>query len=153
MANITKAVNPSLKQLDVLVGDWEMELSNAAFHKGPADTAKGRVSFEWLEDGAFLVERMGEKLSSAPQATWLIGRDESTPNYTALYYDSRSVSRVYQLSFSDGIWKLWREAPNFWQRFEGKLSKDGKIIKAHWEKSEDGTTWEHDFDLTYTKLK
>lgn len=144
--------NPALKFLDVLVGDWQMELSNAAFLPNPSGTATGLVSFEWLQDGAFLMMRMGDKPSAAPDATWLIGRDDSTPIYTVLYYDSRSVSRIYQMTFSDGVWKMWRDAPGFCQRFEGKVSADGQTITARWEKSPDGTAWQHDFDLTYTKI-
>ncbi len=144
--------NPALKHLEVLVGDWNMELANASFLPGPSETAKGHVSFEWVQDGAFLVMRMGDKPPLPPDAIWLISRDESTPNYTVLSYDARSVSRVYKMSFSDGVWKMWRESPGFWQRYEGKLSKDSNTITAHWEKSPDGTKWEHDFDLTYTKV-
>jgi hypothetical protein len=55
------------------------------------------------------------------------------------------------MSFSESVWKIWREAPGFWQRYEGTLSNDGNTITAHWEKSADGTKWEHDFDVTYTK--
>ena len=144
--------NPALKHLEVVVGEWEMELANASFLPGPSDTAKGHVSFEWVQDGAFLVMRMGDKPPGPPNAIWLISRDESTPNYTVLYYDARSVSRVYEMSFSGGEWKMWREAPGFWQRYEGTLSNDGNTITAHWEKSADGTKWEHDFDVTYTKV-
>ena len=141
--------NPALNDLEVLAGDWEMELSNASFLPDPSATVKGQVSLEWVQDGAFLRMRMGDK---TPDAIWLISRDESTPNYTVLYYDARSVSRVYQMSFSENVWKMWRESPDFWQRYEGTLSNDGKTITAHWQKSSDGTTWEHDFDLTYTKV-
>jgi hypothetical protein len=145
--------NPALKPLEVLVGEWEMELSNASFLPGPSGTAKGPVSFEWVQDGAFLLMRMGDKPPSPAAALWLIGRDESAPSYTVLYYDSRSVSRVYEMSFSESVWKIWREAPGFWQRYEGTVSKNGKTITAHWEKSFDGgTTWEHDFDVKYTKV-
>jgi hypothetical protein len=144
--------NPALKDLEVLVGDWEMELSNAAFLPNPSDTAKGHISFEWLQGGAFLVMRMGDKPPSPPAAIWLISRDESTPDYTVLYYDARSVSRVYEMSFSERVWKMWRESPGFWQRYEGTVSNDGKTITAHWEKSSDGTRWEHDFGVMYTKL-
>jgi hypothetical protein len=28
---------------------------------------------------------------------------------------------------------------------------DSRTIEAHWEKSEDGKTWELDFDLKYVK--
>jgi hypothetical protein len=47
---------------------------------------------------------------------------------------------------------MWREAPGFWQRYEGAVSQNGKTITAHWEKSSDGARWEHDFEVLYTKL-
>ena len=55
------------------------------------------------------------------------------------------------MSFENGIWKIWRNSPEFIQRFTGEISKDKKIIKGYWEKSTDGKTWNHDFDLTYKK--
>jgi hypothetical protein len=143
--------NPALKDLEVLIGDWEMELSNAAFLSGPSDTVKGAISFEWVQDGAFLAMRMGDKPPAPPEAIWLIGRDDSTPDYQVLYYDSRKVSRVYEMSYSDGVWKMWRESPGFWQRYEGKVGDHGNTITAFWEKSSDGVSWEHDFDITYTR--
>jgi hypothetical protein len=39
--------NPALKSLEVLVGKWEMELSNASFLPRATDTVKGSVSFAW----------------------------------------------------------------------------------------------------------
>jgi len=145
--------NPALVSLKSLAGDWYMELSNASFLPDPSETVTGHVSFEWVENGAFLILYMGDKPPGTPDAIWLIGRDESIPNYTVLYYDSRKVSRVYEMSFLDRVWKMWRNSPGFSQRFEGKLSKDGNTIVARWEKSFDGKTWEHDFNITYTKLK
>ncbi len=143
--------NPALKQLEILVGDWEMELFNTSFLPRPSDTVKGSISFEWMQDGAFLLMRMGDKPPRSPVAMWLISRDESTPEYTVLYYDDRGVSRVYQMSFTEGVWKIWREAPGFSQRFEGKFSEDHNTVTASWEKSLDGTTWEHDFNVIYTR--
>ena len=35
--------------------------------------------------------------------------------------------------------------------FEGTLSDDGSTITGSWEFSPGGSTWEHDFDLTYTR--
>jgi len=150
--NDSLAPNPSLKQIELLVGDWEMELSNASFLPSSSDTVKGQASFEWLEGGAFLIMYMGNKPSETPDARWLISRDDSTSNYTVLYYDARKVSRVYEMSFSDDTWKIWRNSPGFSQRFEGEISDDGNLITAYWEKSSDGTTWEHDFDVTYTRV-
>ena len=145
--------NPALKPLEGLVGEWEMELSNASFLPRSSEPVKGPpVSFSWGEHGAFLMMRMGDKAPGPPQALWLIHRDEAAPNYTVLYYDARSVSRVYEMSWQDQVWKMWREAPGFWQRYEGRVSQNGKTITARWEKSSDGTMWEHDFDVTYMKV-
>jgi hypothetical protein len=58
---------------------------------------------------------------------------------------------VYEMSLEDGVWKLWRNGPDFWQRFTGKLSEDGATITGTWESSADGSSWQHDFDLVYTR--
>jgi hypothetical protein len=94
--------------------------------------------------------RQGEK-GGGMCATWLISRDEDSKNYTVLYIDNRRVSRVYEMSLERDEWKIWRSAPQFSQRFVGKVSKDKKTIKAYWEKSFDEKKWEHDFDMLYQK--
>lgn len=95
--------NPALHALEFLVGDWTMELSNSSFLPRPTDKLSGPVSLEWVQNGAFLMRKMGDK-SASPAALWLIHRDESVPGYTVLYYDARSVSRVYAMSFADAVW-------------------------------------------------
>lgn len=59
---------------------------------------------------------------------------------------------MYRMTFNDDAWHMWRDAPGFWQRFSGRLSTDGDSIRGTWEKSADGSTWEHDLDLVYTKV-
>jgi hypothetical protein len=61
-----------------------------------------------------------------------------------------------QISPKAGVWKLWRDEPDFApldfaQRFTGTFSNAGETISGRWEICHDGTTWEHDFDLTYGK--
>jgi len=135
--------NPALKNLSLLVGQWNVEL---IFPADPANKIHGQVTFEWLEGGAFVIERLGNSL-------WIIGPDDSTETYTTLYHDERSVSRVYQMSLSGGVWKLWRNSPGFSQRFEGKFNAEANTITAYWDISNDGSTWERDFDVTYTKVR
>jgi len=145
--------NPALRDLEILIGKWEMELSNASFLPNPSATVRSKVVFEWLEDAAFLIMRMGEDPSKSQGAIWLIHRDESRSDYKVFYYDDRNVSRIYEMSFADQGWKVWRKSPGFSQRFEGKISAGGNMILAKWEKSSDGQTWEHDFDVLYTRIK
>ena len=76
--------NPALKQLEALIGEWEVEVPQFAGQRG-------RATFEWLEDGAFLRFHT-DAPDPAPAATLIISRDESSETYTVLHYDSRGVS-------------------------------------------------------------
>ena len=136
--------NPALQELEPLVGEWEIE--SPQFPGG-----QGRIVFEWHDGRAYLVQRSSAP-EPAPSSTWIMGSDEATESYTALYYDSRGVSRVYQMSWSKGVWTVWRDAPGFFQRFTSTLGPDSRTITGRWEVSEDGTQWVHDFDLNYAKV-
>ena len=70
---------------------------------------------------------------------------------SSTYDDSRGVARICQMSLNDGVWKLWREAPGFWQRCAGVFSGDGRTIKGAWEGPGEGSQREHDLDLNYTR--
>jgi hypothetical protein len=160
----SKAVSPgdvpaerpaALSRLDVLVGEWETEASFAAGFFGPGSppvTGRGRTTFHWLEGEFFLIQRATAEDPAAPSAIMIIGTGETPETLEQHYYDSRGVARVYQMSLNEGVWKIWREAPGFWQRYAGVFSADGRTIKGAWEKSADGSEWKHDFDLNYIKV-
>jgi hypothetical protein len=142
--------NLALAALQVLAGAWDMELSEASFLSDPDAMVHGSVTFEWIEQGAALVMRMGD--AATPTATWIIGRDDSVPGYHVLYADDRGVSRVYRMSFSDGTWRMWPDSPEFAQRFDAEVSAGQAEIHGSWLKSVDGgTTWEHDFKVRYSR--
>ena len=130
--------NPKLEALDALVGDWAL---------GDPSAAVGRTSFSWLQGGFFLVQRWTVDVPVAPDGIAILGEDATTGGLVQHYYDSRGVARVYQMRLEGGTWTLWRDGPDFWQRFSGRFSEDGTTISGTWEHSPDGSTWEHDFDL------
>jgi hypothetical protein len=136
----------AMKDLDVLVGTWQMTAS-LSVDLAPAAEA----SFEWLGDKQFLVQRWRVDHPDAPDGIAVIGVDPDRGTLLQHYFDSRGVARVYDMTFTDGVWRLARVAPGFCQRFTGTLSEDGSVITGSWEFSPDGSTWEHDFDLTYTR--
>jgi hypothetical protein len=144
----------SLEALEPLVGKWSMA---PEFEGMPPPDVGAPVSFEWLSGERFLIQRWEVPVPEAPDGIAIIGADpESEGNYLQHYFDSRGVARVYKMSLADGVWKLWRDEPDlspldFSQRFTGTFSDDGKTIAGRWEIAHDGTTWEHDFDLTYRK--
>lgn len=145
----------SLERLDVLIGRWEMEATFEAGYFGqgsPATTEGGaRTTFEWLEGRFFLTQRFVTEHPAAPSGIAIIGVGPGQDAFTQHYYDSRGVARIYQMTLDGSTWKLWREAPGFWQRFTGLISDDGDTITGAWEGSADGKQWKHDFGLTYLR--
>jgi len=145
-----------MDSLGAFIGEWSMD---APAFQGPP----GRATFEWMPGGKFLVERwdagtirVGEEDIEFTGIA-IVGFDSAKQNYLQHYFDSRGVARVYQMSFTDGVWKLWRETEDFSrldfsQRFTGTFSDDGKSIAGRWDISHDGSTWEKDFDLTFKRI-
>ncbi|GLW61923.1 hypothetical protein Arub01_01670 [Actinomadura rubrobrunea] len=148
----------ALARLEPLVGSWTIRLHVEGLGAGCA----ARTEFTWQDGGAYLRQYsdIPEIPAAAPQGwrdnspfptTALIGLDDATGEFAMLYADARGVHRVYRMTFADGVWRIWRDAPGFHQRFTGTLSPDGAAIDARWEVSADGTAWDLDFALTYTR--
>ena len=137
-----------------LIGSWEFEPMVDGRSVG-----RGRATFEWIEDGAFVVERSKAEwtdpgwVENAPATTQaVIGFDDSTGELTQLYVDDRGVSRVYRGTLTDTEWRLERTAPDFHQRFVGVFREGGESIDGRWESSPDGNAWELDFPITYRRV-
>jgi hypothetical protein len=63
------SINPALKDLEPLIGKWTAKISNASFLPNLSDTLESVASFEWLNDGNFLVFQQGTKNDKNPWAT------------------------------------------------------------------------------------
>ena len=144
----------SLETLKPLVGAWRL----VATFKDllPADSG-ARVTFAWLPGEQFLIQRWEVPLPEAPDGIAIIGPDPAhAGRYLQHYFDTRGVARIYKMRFEHGVWTLWRDEADFSpldfaQRYTGTFSDDGTTIAGAWEICHDGTTWEHDFALSYTK--
>lgn len=88
--------NPVPARLAAFVGEWRWE----AF-------VGGQSVFDWLEGGRFLVEHADAEQAGFPAGTAIICGDDTAETY----------SRICQMSLSEGVWKLWRDAPGFSRRF------------------------------------
>ena len=144
--------NPALERLAMFVGEWNIEITSMSFQEDKSAVVRGHATFAWMEGGAFLIEHSEVPNTDFPRAISIIGPDDSAETYSMLYFDSRGVSRIYQMSLKGATWKLWRDFPGFSQRFIGTFNDDRNKITARWEKSSDGSSWERDFDIAYTKV-
>ena len=142
--------NSVLQPFSVLIGNW-----NATGTHGlvPDTILHGHTSFNWLEDGAFLMMRSEIDDPRFPSTIAIFASDDSEQRYYMLTFDKRGVSRKYEVSLHDNIWKWWRDAPGFFQRYECRIVDGGNTIIGKGELSKDGVCWEKDLDLTYKRVE
>jgi hypothetical protein len=142
--------NPALTPLITLIGEWKTVGAHPLL---PDKVLHGRASFNWIEGGAFLIWHSEMDEEEFPKGIAIFGSDDVNGEISMLYFDDRKVSRKYEVSFQNNIVKWWRNAPNFSQRYTWKFEDNGNTIIGKGELSKDGTTWEKDLDLTFTREK
>ena len=88
-----------------------------------------------------------------PTGIAIFGSDNTTGEYFMMYFDERKVSRKYEVSYQDGVVKWWRNAPEFSQQNTWTITDNGNTIIGKGQLSKDGTTWDNDLDLIFTRIK
>lgn len=138
----------ALEPLDALVGEWALKAGPPGGEPWPGE---GRVTFEWLSERTFLIERW--VVPDAFDGIAIIGAGDEPDTLRRHYFDARGEHRIYEMTLRGGVWKQWRDAPDpFPQRFTGTFDDDGTTITSRWEKAADGSNWEADIDVTYRKV-
>ena len=140
--------NPALKPLEALIGDWQTTGSHPYL---PNTTLLGRVSFEWLEGGAFLIKRSEIDNPKFPDGVEIFGSDDAAKEFFMLHFDERGTSRKYNVSMTGKQLKWWRDEPSFSQRVTITIEDDGNKMVSKGEMSRDGAAWEDDLSLTYER--
>lgn len=140
---------PAREGLGLFIGEWNMVGTHPAF----SSEANGRSTVEWLSQGILLLWRFAWEPPGPPSALSVVGLDDSGSTYTMLYSDERGVARIYQIGMEGHTWKMWRDAPGFSQRMTWTFSHDGDRIMVRGHLSRDGTSWEPDLDVIYTRTK
>ena len=146
------------ERLAPFIGEWSMAMVMPGEETPDVLPDVGaRVTFAWMGDKAFVLERWTVPIPEAPDGLAVIGWDEGRGSFLQHYFDERGVARVYEMSLAAGVWKLERTKLDFSpfefsQRFTGTLTDDGNRINGTWEIAHDHKTWEKDFDLIYTRV-
>lgn len=143
--------NPALATLDRIVGIWTV---TGAHPYLPGRTLRGRVTFERIEDGAFVRMRSKMEDPEIPEGVAIFGTDggdDADGACTMLYADTRGVTRRYEVELrADGF--TWaRDAPKMAQRFRVTIAADGRSMEGEGTMSRDGAPWEPDLRLSYVR--
>ena len=140
--------NPALATLDRAVGTWIVTGSHPYL---PGRTLHGRVTFDVVEDGAFI--RMHSKMDDpeVPEGVAIFGTDDADNTGTMLYFDVRGVARTYSVAFDADGFSWSRDAPQFAQRFHVTIAKNARTMEGQGAMKRDGQTWEPDLRLSYVR--
>ena len=136
-----------MDEFEVLIGTWTTE----AKHRLVDEVVSGETTFEWLEGRKFLLQRSHADDERFPDGLWVIGSPESGEGLVAEYFDSRGVRRTYEVSIEDGVWRVWRDAPGFDQRFEARIGADE--FEGLFQLAEQPGEWMDDLKVSYRRAK
>lgn len=124
------APNPALKRLGILVGDWNVS--------GP--TIHGRVTFEWMKGGYFLVQR-GDIIHDGHQITsievigyeqkW--GEDKPGKDCTSHVFDNEGHHFEYVWEVDDNTLTIWGGYVGSPAAYKGTFSEDHNTVTGAWE--------------------
>ena len=136
---------PALEAFEVLIGTWD----TVATHQMVDADVPGTVTFEWLEGGQFIVQRSHNEHELFPDGLCVIGAPEAGDGLVMEYFDSRGVRRTYAVSLIDGVLRIWRDAPDFDQRFSATLGDD--TFEGTSQLARTPGDWQDDLRVTYRR--
>ncbi len=133
-----------LAPFDALVGTWTTEATHPMLE---GVVVPGRITFEWLEGGKFLIQRSRNEHEQFPDSISVIGAAED--GLVKEYFDSRGVRRTYGISLEAGVLREWGEFPEFAQRYAATLAPDA--FEGLWQMARTPGDWRDDLKVTYRR--
>ncbi len=135
----------ALEPFGALIGTWATE----AIHPLVDAVVLGRTTFEWLEGRRFLVQRSHNDHELCPDAISVIGAPEAGDGLVMEYFDSRGVRRTYRVALQDGVLRMWRDDPEFAQRYAATIDRDR--FEGRWQVARTPGDWQDDVHVTYQR--
>ncbi len=136
--------NPNLQSLDRLVGAWNL-----------SGEAQGRIRYEWMEGGFFLVQYVDHLLyrGRTIKGFEVIGRqhrmgEEPSKEIRSRFYkfdDGLTLDYVYEMVNNELT--IWFGPKGSNNRFKGVFSPDGNRLSGGWKWPGGG------YEVTWTRIK
>ena len=139
--------DPALEPFDALIGTWDTEATHP-MHDG---VVRGGLTLEWLAGGRFIVQRSDHDHELFPDAICVIGAPETGDGLVMEYFDSRGVRRTYGISLEDGVLRMWRDDPEFAQRYRATLDPDH--FEGQWQLARTPGDWQDDLRVVHRRRR
>src|SRR5918993_1427362 len=132
----TPEPNPALDSLDGMVDTWDLK----GHESGPVGEIHGRVAFEWMEGGFYLVQcvdidHIGRKITGVEY----VGYDESNEILGSYFFSNHGPGPFGGVAL-EYVWEVGDDALTIWggfvgspANFKGKFSDDHNTITSRWE--------------------
>ena len=136
--------NPDLKSLDRLVGKWKVS--------GP--DIKGKVTFEWMEGGFFLIQHFdfvqsGHKVKGMEVIGHLqMFGEQPSQDIRSRIYDTMGNTFDYTYEVNNETLMIWGGEKGSPAYYEGKWSEDGNTNTGAWHYPDGGG-----YESTMTRVK
>jgi len=128
--------NSALECLNVMVGEWDLR----GRESGPDGEIRGRVAFEWMEGGFYLVQRVdidhaGQKITGVEY----VGYDESNGVLRSYFFSNHGpgpfgdVALEYVWEVGDDTLTIWGGFVGSPASFRGKFGDDRNTVAGRWE--------------------
>jgi hypothetical protein len=137
--------DPALEPFDALIGTWATEATHPLFD----GAVPGSLTFEWLEGGHYVVESSHNDHEAFPDAICVIGAPEDGDGLVMEYFDSRGVRRTYGVALEDGVLRMWRDDPEFAQRYTATIGRDS--FEGQWQLARTPGDWQDDLHVVHRR--
>jgi len=137
------APHPDLKNLDRLVGTWEV-----------SGGTQGKITYEWMEGGFFLIQHVdlyqdGQQINGIE----IIGHlrpfgQEPSADIHSRYYDTLGNTLDYVYELQGNTLTIWAGAKGSPAYYKGTFSDDGNTLTGGWVYPGDGG-----YEATATRVK
>jgi hypothetical protein len=129
------ARNPALKNLDKLVGLW-----NVTGRDGSGGELKGTEKYEWMEGGFFLKQEIdqdyaGQRINGIQiigyEKKW--GSEEPGDECTSHFFDNMGNSWEYVWEVEGNMLTIWGGYIGSPAAYRGSFSDDGNTLSGRWD--------------------
>ena len=148
-SGMTSPRNKALAPFAALIGRWRMSATHPML---PGEQFRGEATFEWLDDGAFVLWRSSIEDSRFPVGVAILGSDDERGEYFMLYFDDRGVSRKYDVAVDGNTIRWWRNPTSLSQRQVWTIADNTRTFTGKGEMSRNGGAWEGDLEVAYTRI-
>ena len=121
--------NPDLKDLDRLVGKWEVT----------GDYVEGTSTFEWMEGGFFLLQRVAFERQGGQRITGIevIGHErpfgaEPSEEIKSRFYSNTGDTLDYVYELAGNTLTIWGGEKGSPAYYRGTFSADGDTLSGAW---------------------